>query len=83
MHPFIPCTDKEEIELLKTLGCKSFDEFISFIPNNFKKNKVLGLNESLSELEVDQLLNSKLFYSLNNSNSACFLGGGAYDHFVP
>mgnify|MGYP001173204934 CR=1 FL=1 len=83
MHNFIPTTDKEELEMLKEIGFNSFDELTSFIPPGFKNSGNIGLEEGVSELEIDKLLCSNTFYNTNNQNSICFMGGGVYDHFIP
>ena len=82
-HPYIPATDAEELEMLEAIGVQSFEELIRIIPSELRLKGDLGLPPGLSEMEVINELN-RLAESNNPANAGiCFVGGGAYDHFVP
>jgi glycine dehydrogenase subunit 1 len=80
---FLPHGRDELAQMLKCIGVKSFEELLENIPEDLRKNVRLDLPDPLSELEIQQEMQSLLA-----KNSAChqmvsFLGGGAYDHFIP
>jgi glycine dehydrogenase subunit 1 len=80
---FIPNTDEDRRQMLDTIGVSSFDELITNIPDSIRLKQDLNLPEKLSEYEVYKLL---LSYSDKNKDAykyTCFMGGGAYDHYVP
>jgi len=80
MH-FIPTTPQEEVQLLKGAGVSSFSELIDTIPQKLRLKSNLGIDEPLSEMEIERELQQ-----LGNSNTPdniCFAGGGVYDHFIP
>ena len=81
--PYIPITDEQEKKMLNFLGYKNYDELLKFIPLDLRINAAMGLDEGLSELEVENNIQS----FMNNNNPAsqglCFLGGGSYDHYIP
>lgn len=83
MYPYIPNTKDDEREMLQALGIDSVDYLFSDIPEKVKLNRELNLKPSMSELEV-----SKYMINLSKENKSiteltCFLGAGAYDHFIP
>ena len=80
---YIPNTSETEKKILETLGIKSFDELISNIPEKFLKDFEIKLPEKLSEYEVTKLLSKLAAKNKNTDDNLSFLGGGAYDHFIP
>ncbi len=79
---FIPHTDSERREMLKTIGKDSLESLFSDIPEKFRFPK-LDLPPALSEMEALQELSD--LASANNScdELICFLGAGAYNHYIP
>lgn len=80
---FVPNTDDDRKQMLEKIGVNSFDELISNVPNEIKLNRDLDLPEELSEYEVDRLLNKYAAKNITANTHTCFMGGGAYDHFIP
>ena len=80
---YIPNTDADRAEIFKTLGIKDFEELISNIPPSLRLKGDMNLPNPLSEYEV--IKHMKALASKNDSTSefACFMGGGAYDHYSP
>lgn len=68
-------------EMLATIGCQSIDELLQQVPESLRLGRPLDLPLPLTELELQQHIQQ--LASRNNSGRICFLGGGAYDHFVP
>ena len=79
---FIPHTDKERQEMLKTIGKESFTDLFSNLPES-KTYPNLDLPDGISEMEAGNQLRM-----LSEANNACntmstFLGAGAYHHYIP
>jgi glycine dehydrogenase subunit 1 len=80
---YIPNTDADRQKMLETIGVDSFEKLIESIPHTLRENVSLDLPEPLSELELEQELNRLAGKNMPASSAISFLGGGAYDHFVP
>jgi len=79
--PFIPITDEEQQEMLKRIGM-NFEDFIESIPEEIRIKSRFNLAPPLSEMGVTKLL--KEIASKNKAQDYIyFLGGGAYDHYIP
>ncbi len=78
--PYIPNTDENRQEMLKSLGLKSVSELFNDIPKTFKP-KTFNVPPGRSEFEVTQWL--RHLAAKNATDLICFLGGGYYDHYVP
>lgn len=70
-------------EMLSSIGFKSFEDLFADIPEEIKLKRELDLPEGLSEIEIRRDLLAKAGRNINVDEYACFLGAGAYDHFVP
>ena len=81
--PFIVNTDRDREEMLRSIGVASFDELIVDIPQEIRLQGALDLFPALSEQEVMKLLESLSSSNSNTAGFVSFLGGGAYDHFIP
>ena len=80
---FIPHTQEDWDQMLGAIGVKSFQELLSkLVPSEVKKCDY-HLEGGLSELEVLNLLKAKAELNANADSYDTFLGGGAYDHFIP
>ena len=80
---YIPNTQKTEKKILASLGINSFEELISIIPQRFLDNFKISLPDKLSEYEVSKLLTEIASKNKNTVDNLSFIGGGAYDHFIP
>ena len=81
--PFIPTTDVNRKEMLKTIGVSDFEELLEAIPEKAHFKGDLDLPKPLSEYEVTRLLQQIADKNEHSGTHMCFLGGGAYDHFIP
>lgn len=81
--PFIPNTDADRQAMLERIGVKNFDELISNIPDELRFKREFKLSESLSEMEIAREIHHKTRCNQGISDAINFLGGGAYDHFIP
>jgi len=80
---YIPNTKEDQESMLKTIGLSSMDELFSDIPKEVRLKKPLKLPKPLSEMELIQELQSVSERNADLDHYACFLGAGAYDHFIP
>ena len=83
MHRYIPNTEADLTCMLDRLGLSSIDELFRDIPRELLLENGLDLPEALSEQE---LISKMMGLSKKNSGVnelTCFLGAGAYDHFIP
>jgi glycine dehydrogenase subunit 1 len=80
---FIPHSPKERDDMLDTIGVKSLEDLFKDVP---KKHcfPILQLPPALTEMEAATELGE---LSLGNDNIrtdlVCFLGAGAYNHYIP
>lgn len=81
--PFIPSTEENRKQMLDAIGVSDFEELLKDIPENLRFKGDLDLPRPLSEIEVTKVLQELAAKNKNTSTNACFLGGGAYDHFIP
>jgi glycine dehydrogenase subunit 1 len=82
MVPFLPNTDRDRQEMLKTIGVSSVEDLFQDVPAAVRFPK-LALPKPVSEMEVLAELNALAAKNCSTGACACFLGAGAYHHFVP
>ncbi|QQO10953.1 aminomethyl-transferring glycine dehydrogenase subunit GcvPA [Breznakiella homolactica] len=80
--PYIPVTDSQREAMLRKLGIASSDALFSEIPGDLRFPE-LAIGEGLSETEVLREIASLAELNADADGFRWFLGGGAYDHFVP
>lgn len=83
MYPYIPITDEDIKEMLSDLGMEDISELHSDIADEIKLDGELDLPESMSELEVYRFFNELAKKNVSVDDKACFMGGGAYDRYIP
>lgn len=81
-HRFIPNTDSDRAAMLKTIGVASVQDLFRDVPAAAQLTKI-NLPHALSEMELLNELNAMAARNANLNEYACFLGAGAYNHFVP
>lgn len=81
--PFIPNTDADRKAMLERIGVKNFEELLINIPEELRFRRDFCLPDPLSELEVLRAVQLRTQCNRSVSDAISFLGGGAYDHFVP
>ena len=81
MGDYIPNTDKEQAEMLKTAGYGSFEELFKCIPGELKMKSELNLPSGISESEVFRIMEETA--AENKVFRHIYRGAGAYDHYIP
>ena len=79
---YIPNTDADRAAMLGTIGVDSIEALFADIPETVRFPD-LDLPAPLSEMEVARLLQDLSELDADLGHNACFLGAGAYRHFVP
>ncbi|MCL1892733.1 MAG: aminomethyl-transferring glycine dehydrogenase subunit GcvPA [Holophagaceae bacterium] len=78
---YLPSAQIEDQALLTAIGVEHSDELLCGIPDSLRYKKDLNLPTEASELDV-----LRQFEELAGQNTrfhSCFLGAGAYSHFIP
>ena len=83
MYPYIPHTPEDERQMLEKIGVEKIEDLFKDIPENVALKRELSLEESKSELEVADYLSKMAEKNCSLSELTCFLGAGAYDHYIP
>ncbi|TAH51421.1 MAG: aminomethyl-transferring glycine dehydrogenase subunit GcvPA [Chloroflexota bacterium] len=82
MHRFIPITDTDRAQMLKTIGVTSVDDLFNDVPEDAQYPEI-NLPSALSEMEMMRTLHGLANQNAHAGDYAYFLGAGAYNHFVP
>lgn len=80
---FVQNTPKDQQEMLRRIGVADFSDLITNIPKELLFKGALNLPGPLSEMDVLRELKNLAAQNQNCEDHLCFLGGGAYDHYVP
>lgn len=83
MFPYIPHTPEDEKKMLDTVGLSSTVELFSDVPKEVFLDRELDLPKAKPELEVTRYLTKLANKNCSINENVCFLGAGAYDHYVP
>ncbi len=79
---FIPHTKTETTQMLKSIGVKSIEDLFSVVPEKFRFPK-LNLPEGITEMEAMAELKEYAAVNETVEDLVCFLGAGAYHHYIP
>ena len=66
--------------MLDAIGAASIDELFDEIPPELIIKELDGVPDALSELEISRLMRSR---AAEDRGALCFIGAGAYDHYIP
>lgn len=89
MSDYIPLTETDKRIMLDFLGIDSTDRLFDVIPCDIRlKNELVlpalsALSSPISEPELVRHLEKLAAVNKNTDELTCFLGAGAYDHFIP
>src|SRR5512143_65535 len=79
---YLSLSDKDKAEMLARTGAAKIDDLFCCIPEGVRLKGLLDLPAAQSELELVRTIDA-----LGRKNAGAgllsFLGGGAYDHFIP
>lgn len=83
MSQYIPCTEDQQKEMLSDIGINSIDDLFADIPEEIKLKRPLNLHASMPEMEIVTHMQKMADKNANTDGFTCFLGAGAYDHYIP
>jgi len=78
--PFIPHTDQEITQMLKSIGADSIEDLFDEIPAHLRAGVLDSIPEGMNEMDISRLMQQR---AAQNSTAICFLGAGAYEHHIP
>ena len=79
---FIPHTDQEREEMLLAVGLERLEQMFEAVPEQFRFPK-LNLPPALTEMEVAGEMDLLAGENESTRDLICFLGAGAYNHYIP
>src|SRR5512135_2448130 len=80
---YAPHTADDVRHMLTVLGRPDVDALFDQVPHALRAPAELGLPDGLAEDEVQRRLAALAARNTPVDDATCFLGGGAYDHYVP
>ncbi len=83
MADYIPASAAEQKKMLAAIGLTDLEALFADIPAQIRLQKELDLPEPLSELELAEQLARIAAQNKSTADYCCFLGAGAYDHYIP
>lgn len=83
MSRYVPNTDEQQEIMLKQIGKNSFEELFSDVPEDIRLKGELGLEPAMPEIELEKHMRNIASKNRNLEEYTCFLGAGAYDHYIP
>ena len=81
--PYIPNTPEDRQAMLDAIGASSLEELFALVPAELRLDRELRLPAALGELALTAHVSELAAKNTPAGQSACFLGGGSYDHFIP
>jgi len=80
---YILNTPDDQNAMLARIGVSSVEELFANIPPELRLKRPLAIPPALGEMELQRHIEQLASRNEATGNAVCFLGGGAYDHFIP
>jgi glycine dehydrogenase subunit 1 len=80
---YIANTPEDVRVMLDAVGLDSLDQLFDMVPAEYRLDRPLRIPPALTELELTRDVGALLARNEGADRRACFLGAGAYDHFIP
>lgn len=77
---YIPHTPDDIKQMLDTIGVPDINALFEEIPAELRCQQLDNIPDRLSEMEISQLMRQR---ANQDSGTTCFIGAGAYDHYIP
>ncbi len=82
--PYRYHTDEDRREMLASIGAADIDEILhAQIPAAARLDRPLRLPPATHEMSLTRELTRLAARNASTDSHVCFMGGGAYDHFIP
>ncbi|MBD1371669.1 aminomethyl-transferring glycine dehydrogenase subunit GcvPA [Hazenella sp. IB182357] len=82
-HRYMPMTEQNRQDMLKTIGVKDIEELFSEIPASVRYQGRLPLAEPLAEPELVKHMKRLANKNASFDTHVSFLGAGVYEHYIP
>ncbi|PUA39494.1 aminomethyl-transferring glycine dehydrogenase [Paenibacillus elgii] len=82
-HRYLPMTDRDRADMLRTIGVDSVEELFRDIPEPIRYRGTLPMSGALDEISLLKHMKQLASRNADTSQYASFLGAGLYDHHVP
>lgn len=77
-------TDEDRREMLAAIGAGSIQEILDAqVPADVQLDRPLRIADGLDEMSLEALMRGLAAKNASAASHVCFMGGGAYDHFIP
>ncbi|HEY3188196.1 MAG TPA: glycine dehydrogenase, partial [Solirubrobacteraceae bacterium] len=80
---YLPNTADDRRRMLDVIGAASIDELLARVPPKARLARPLNVGPALAETDLIRHLRGLAARNADADAHVCFLGGGAYDHYVP
>ena len=80
---YIQNTPEDRRSMLARIGVASVEELFAHIPAEVRLRRPLQIPPAMGEMELQRHLERLAARNCSANDAICFLGGGAYDHFIP
>ena len=81
--PYLLNTPEDRAAMLAKIGVATVDDLFAPIPSELRLKRPLDIPPALPEMELTRHLSALAAKNRAAGDAVCFLGGGAYDHFIP
>lgn len=83
MSEYVLNTPADVAAMLARIGVSSIEDLFAPVPAEVRLKRPLNIPPALTEIELTEHISALGNRNESASDAVCFLGGGAYDHFVP
>src|SRR5918993_1309401 len=83
MSAYLLNTPADQAAMLAKIGATSVEDLFAPIPAELRLKRPLAIPPALPEMELTRHIAGLAAKNRSAADAVCFLGGGAYDHFIP
>jgi glycine cleavage system P protein (glycine dehydrogenase) subunit 1 len=80
---YLPATEQDRRRMLEVIGAGSIEDLLARVPAKARLARPLEVGPALAETDLVRQMRGLSARNADADGYVCFLGGGAYDHYVP